>query len=145
MLDVLKALVGWVILTYLGTNLIGYVVRGLAHQGLPSEDDFEDEYLRGAARRGRRWDSVFTAGWILVFVGYFYLLIRWWNLPVAFAALAIVLARLPSLLFELRVGMSYSVDARLASERSMPSGVRVLCNTLLWLALPLLWWGLSHR
>ncbi len=139
----LSAIILWVILTYLGTNLLSYVVRGLAHQGLPLEDDFEDEYERGEARRLRRCDTVMTAVWALLSIGYFCLLVRWWNLTVAFAAFAIILARLPSLLFELRTGLSYSAEARLASAMSMASGFRLFSSIMQWAALPILWWGLS--
>ena len=139
----LKAIIVWVILVYLGTNLIGCVVRGLVHQGL--EDGFENEYLRGELRRLRRWDTVFTAGWVLLSLGYLYLLFHWWNLAVAIAALVLMLTRLPSLIFEIQMGLSYSAEARKLSASIMPGRVLgALCTTLDWLALPLLWWGLRR-
>jgi len=145
MFGILKAIVAWVILMLVGTNIIGFLVRGLVHQSVPHEDEFETEFVRGLVRRVRRWDTVATAGWAVLCLGYLYLLFRWWNLTVALAGLVLMLARLPELLFELRTGLSYSAEARRISAMNMSRGARVFCDILAWSALPLLWWGVSRR
>jgi hypothetical protein len=142
MLCLMKAIIGWVVLAYIGTNLTGHVVRGLVHQGLPQEDESETEVLRAEARRERNWDTVFTAGYSCLGVGYLYVLFRWLNWLVALAAFLLLLARLPSLLFELRAGPVYSAQARRDIAMNMPTPIRAFCGILSWSALPILWWGL---
>lgn len=145
LLSILKAIIAWLVLMLVGTNLIGHIVRGLVHQDLPHEDEFDSELVKGIARRTRRGDTVLTVGWMIVGLVYLYVLFHWWNLAVAIAALVIMLTRLPDLLFEIKMGLSYSAQARKLAAEMMPNRpLGTLCTAIDWLALPLLWWGLSQ-
>jgi len=145
MLSVLKAIIAWLVLMLVGTNFISLIVRGLVHQDLPHEDEYESELVKGIARRTRRGDTAVTVGWMIAGLAYLYLLFHWWNLAVAAAALVLMFTRLPSLLFEIQIGLSYSPQARKLSAEMMPNRVLgTLCTALDWLALPLLWWGLRR-
>jgi hypothetical protein len=141
----LKAVIVWGVLAYLSINLIGSVVRGLVHQDLPREDEFESEVARDMVRGARHSDNVLTVFSVVLAVGYLYLLHHWWNAAVAVGALVIMLTRVPSLLFEIRMGLSCSAQARRLSYDMMPSGiVKGLCTAVWWLSLPLVWWGLRR-
>ena len=61
MIDVVKTVVAWIVLTLVGTNLIGFVVRGLAWAPPPIDDGATDRVRDVLARECKRLSAVNTA------------------------------------------------------------------------------------
>jgi len=139
MICVLKALVGWLILMFVGTNLVGFFVRGLVQQKQLKETVKQvQEIAAHELRRNIRVNSVlnFLSG--VVCIVYVYLLFRWWGWSVATAGLILMLVRLPDLFFELRTGQK----RKAANMPKRP--IDIFATILMWLTLPLVWWGICH-
>jgi len=138
-LCLLKTLVGWVVLMFVGTNLLGFVVRGLVPS--PGMDRLEPEgqpLIQREVAKYRRANVRTTSLFAILALLYFYLLFRFWNVGVVAAAAMLMASRLPDLLFEIRTGQK--ID-----KRNMPSGpLSLFATVLMWVALPLLWWALCR-
>ena len=139
MICALKALVGWLILMFVGTNLVGFFVRGLVQQSQMKEAVKPVQEIAAHELRGNlRVNSVLNVLSGVVCIFYPYLLFRWWGWPVATAGLILMLARLPDLFFELRTGQK----RKAAHMPKRP--IDIFATILAWLALPLVWWGICH-
>jgi hypothetical protein len=139
MICALKALVGWAILMFVGTNLVGFFVRGLVQQRHVKEtakrvQEFAARELQGSLRV----NSVLNVLSGVVCIVYPYLLFRWWGWSVAIAGLILMLVRLPDLFFELRTGQKHKA----ANMPKRP--IDIFATILRWLTLPLVWWGICH-
>ena len=136
MLCIMKAVVGWVVLLLVGTNL-GMVVRGL----VPSPGTAELEAglhpaLSHEVAKYKRANVGVTLFFALLAVLYLYLLLRFWNFGVLAAAVMLMLSRLPDLLWEIRTGQKVT---RVTAPRG---AVPVVATVMMWAALPLLWFAL---
>jgi hypothetical protein len=152
MICALKAAVGWVVLLFLGTNLVGFLVRGLVQQAHMDEaakrladayaNAIPDEKKRQVALAGPRTDVLVNQGVnvaaglaCLAYLGILYYL---WNWLVALVGLMLLFSRTPDLLHELRTGQ------KVASGNMPSTPIHVAATTMMWLAIPLLWWGLCR-
>jgi hypothetical protein len=138
MICVLKAVIGWVVLMLVGTNLIGMVVRGLMNPAARLQPDL-DPFVQGEVARYRRANTVVTGIFTLLTLAYLYALLRFFNVAVALAAFMLITGRIPDLLFEIRTGQPVN------NMRIMPkTPIHVLATVMDWAALPVLWWGLCR-
>jgi len=139
LLCALKALVGWLILMLVGTNLFGFFVRGVAQQSHMKKTVKRVQEIAAHELRGNlRVNSVLNVLSGVVCIVYPYLLFLWCGWPVATAGLILMLARLPDLSFELRTGQK----RRVANISKRP--IDIFATILIWLALPLVWWGICR-
>lgn len=139
MLCLLKALVGWFVLMFVGTNLLGFVVRGLVpNPGMERLQREGHPHIQGLVAQSQRTNVGITGLFALLTFLYFYLLFHFWNVGVVAVAVMLMGARLPDLLFEIRTGEK-------VNKQNIPRGsLNVLTTLLDWVALPLLWWALCR-
>jgi hypothetical protein len=126
-ISIIKAIVGYFILMFVGTNLIGAVVRGIVqpstnHVGF-SENVSEPKSI-GA-----------TVIFSLISIAYLYALYHFWNIGVVIAAIMVMISRIPDLIFEIKTGQKINL-------KNMPKRpIDILWNIIGWLALPMLWYA----
>jgi hypothetical protein len=153
MICALKALVGWLVLMLIGTNLIGLFVRGLAEQielkiATKGIGDDAPIPLQREAQRLLRANAAGNVFFGCICLAYLYGLYHWWNLGVAACGLVLMLARLPDLRFEIKTGQKICGVRNRWRVRHLffsnhPLGT--VATIVDWLALPLLWWSLYYR
>lgn len=138
MICILKALAVWVILLLVGTNLLGFVVRGLMWQA-PKSDAPGDEVcdlLAGEVRRHGIANIVMTSTSVLITFGYLAALYHFWNVLLVIAAILAMLTRLPDLLWEIRMGH------KVTWQKRQRGPVYELATLGAWVCLPLTWFAL---
>jgi hypothetical protein len=138
-LCLLKALIGWVVLMFVGTNLLGLIVRGLVpNSGMDELEHEGDPFIQEQVAKYKRTNVGMTSFFAVLALIYFYLLFHFWNIGVVAVAATLMGARLPDLLFEIRTGQK-------VNKWHMPRGPLNVFTTLLdWVALPVLWWALCR-
>jgi hypothetical protein len=133
----IQAVVGWFVLMLVGTNLVGFVVRGLDEQPIAAAAD-TPVFLQKEIAKANRTSTGMTLFFALLTALYLYLLFRFWSLGVVAAAAMLMLSRLPDLLWELRNG-------RKITPGDAPRGViAVLSTVMMWGAFPVLWLALCY-
>jgi hypothetical protein len=136
-LSIIKAVVAWFVLMFIGTNIIGFIVRGLVE--MPVIKKLEDDMptvVRGGATAYKRFNRTLAVLFVVIGVAYICVLYWVWNIGVAAAALILMVTRIPDLLREIRTGEK-------ATLLSKPRGPFDLFLTILdWAMLPLLWFSL---
>ena len=138
MLCFAKAFGAWVVLVFVGMNLIGFLVRGLVWV-TPSVDGPTDrvrEILESEAKRLSMANITMTLISAVVIVAYLWALNHYWNIALALTAVLTMLARLPDLLWEIRYGKK-------VSREDMPkSAMYYVALAIMLLCLPLTWYAL---
>ena len=106
MLCILKSIVAWAVLTFVSTNLIGFVVRGIlwSPPDVEAPDERVAELFRHETRRMSVGNVAMTLLSILVTAAYLFVLFHFWNVWLAVAALLAMATRLPDLMWEIRTG-----------------------------------------
>lgn len=140
MLCLFKAVVGWVVLALVGTNLLGLVVRGLVQtpKAREMEDRTTNPVLKKMIARHKRANVGVTVFFAALGLVYLYALLQFWNIGVVGAAVMLMLGRLLDLLWEIRTGQKVKLYRA-------PKGLRgLLATLLLWGALPVLWFALCR-
>lgn len=140
MLCLVKAVVGWVILMLVGTNLTGFIVRGIVPPPAAREEKnrMTHPFVQEMMDQHRRANVGVTILFAALSLVYLYALLRFWNIGVVAAAVMLMLARLPDLLWEIRTGQK--VTTRFAPKGS--GGI--LAKLMSWGALPVLWLALCR-
>jgi hypothetical protein len=138
---ILKALVAWVVLAFVGTNLVGFIVRGLlwTRPSVEAPTDRVAELLARESRRMSMANIAMTALSFLCTAAFLAAIYHFFGLGVLVATAAIMASRLPDLLWEIHTGHRVTLQ-------NAPKGARyVLSNILFWGALPLLWYSLCAQ
>lgn len=139
LLTLLKTLIGWFVLMYLSTNLVGFVVRGVVGEGVytgSEDDDSVTRNLRKEFLMSPKLNFWLTLASFVASSAYIYGLFRIFNLGVAVAAVMLMVGRIPDLLYEIRTGKK--VTPKTASK-----GLVGLLATLLIIgSLPVIWFSL---
>lgn len=126
-ISVIKAIIGYFILMFVGTNLIGAIVRGFV-QPSTNHPGFSENISESKSM------SV-TVFFSLISIAFLYALYHFWNIGVVIAALMLMISRIPDLIFEIKTGQKVNL-------RNMPKRpIDVLCNIVGWLALLVLWYA----
>ena len=111
-LCLVKTLIAWAILMLLGTNLIGFIMRGLLGQWYwtppawvdETTDRVKRELYRREYRRVIIGNIAITIFFVVLTVGYLVALCYFWNIGLAVAATLIMALRFPDLIWEIRTG-----------------------------------------
>jgi hypothetical protein len=128
LLITLKTIGAYLILLFIGTNLIGGVVRGFLVAGTVNTNQQAKEIY------GRAGGTV-TVIFILLLLGYLYVLYYFFNIWVVIAAIVLIIVRMPDLIWEIRNGQKITL-------RTMPKNLSgIILNILSWAVLPLLWYS----
>lgn len=140
-LCILKAVVAWVILMLVGSNLIGFIVRGLLWSPPPIDSPSDSpvhEVLSGASKRMSVGNAVITFISIILAGAYLFALFYFWNVLLTAAGILLMASRLPDLLWEIRTGEK-------VGRQSRPKGIiYIFATIILWVSLPLIWYALCR-
>ncbi len=133
-LCILKAIAGYFILMFVGTNLLGIVVRGLR----PTFKKDSDGNLVSIVDTSSSGSVIMTILFSAISIAYFFALYHYWNIGIMTAGLILMFTRLPDLLFEIKNGVKINAT-------NMPKkNIDVVLNIFSWLALPLIWYSLCY-
>jgi len=106
-LCILKSVVAYVTLMFVGTNLLGFVMRGfrepLPSVALPPDERLAESFAR-ETRRMRTSNFVMTFFFLLLTFAYLIALFHFFKIGVVLAACLVMASRLPDLLWEIRTG-----------------------------------------
>ena len=129
-ISILAAIVGYFVLMFVGTNLIGVVVGGLVQPDL-REEVFSENIPK--------IKSISVAViFCLLIIAYLFALYHFGNIGVATAALMLIVSRIPDSIYETRTGKRINLQ-------TMPKRpIDIICNLIGWLALPMLWYSLYY-
>lgn len=133
-LCILKAIAGYFILMFVGTNLLGIVVRGLR----PTFKKDSDGNLVSIVDTSSTGSIIMTILFSIISILYFYVLYHYWNIGIMTAGLILMFTRLPDLLLEMKTG------EKISSSNMPKKPIDVMFNILSWLALPLIWYSLCY-
>lgn len=129
-------LLSWFALMVIGTNLIGMFVRGLALvsdvENQLSKVDDTIKKIAGEIYDPKVEKKVNFIALALIAV-YLITLFYFWNIGVVVAAIMLMIARIPDLLWEIKHGRQ--------GIKNMPKRY-MLTNLIMFAALPVLWYSL---
>lgn len=146
LMSILKAVVAWVAMQYIGINLLGYVVRGLLAEGVPRVSQISN-YPEASTRvkvvigveifKQHLGNFFLTLLFVVVSVAYFWAVYHYLGGVLAVAAGALMmLDRLPPLLREIRTGK------KITAETANSTPLDFILMALNILTLPLLWFAI---
>jgi hypothetical protein len=135
---IIKSLIAWVVLVFLGNNLMGLILRGFLWSApeIDAPTDRLAELLNRESNKLRITNAVMTviplifAG-ALIFCAYYF-----WNVGLAGAAALVMIARVPDHLWQIRTGLK-----RTRYTETVGVAQRV-GDVLFWIPLPLIWYSL---
>lgn len=128
-----KSILGYLILIFIGTNLLGLIVRGIRSPRSRDGDITQVSSTNEISNRSNWAISIFFSA---IAILYFYSLYHFWNTGIALAGVILMFTRLPDLLYELRTGEKIN-------RKNIPKQpIDILCTILLWAALPLAFYSL---
>ena len=104
-----KTIFGYVILMYISINLLGMVVRGFYDKIDKSEID---PILHKKVENVNRAGNFTTILFILLTIGYYYLLNHFWGIGVVLTAIMLMLGRLQDLIWEIHHRRKVTVKDR---------------------------------
>jgi hypothetical protein len=119
-------------------------VRGLFTN--PERDKLKAEtkhdFIKEEIKKTERADKWLNLIAFLGIIGYLYATFHFWNIGVTVVAIALMLVRLPALLWEIKTGQELN---RVASAMSMPKNALYYITAFLtFAALPALYYFLYH-
>ena len=141
LLCILKSTVAWAVLALVGTNLIGFVVRGIVWSRPDVEAPTErvSELFRHESRRMGVANGTMAFLSILVTAAYLFALFHFWNIWLAVAASVLMATRLPDLVWELRTG------ARITRQSAPKGPLYATATVVMWGTWPLIWYSLCKN
>lgn len=132
LLQLATTLVTWLVLLFVTTNLIGFLVRGV-FSAFEAEGD---DVLKGVIRQHRTTEHALNLVGLVFVILFFLALYHFWNAGVVAAAMMLMAARLPDLIWEVKHGTKLQLkDARRPA-------LWKITTALSWVSLPLLWYAL---
>lgn len=132
--QILITFFGWLALVLVGINLVGMLVRGLISN--PEMDKLAaegHEFVKKLAREHQEAEKKVNYVALLLILIYLGALFYFWNIGVVVAAVMIMIARIPDLLWEMKYGR--------AKIKDMPP-IYMLTLLIMLAALPVLWYAL---
>lgn len=141
MLCILKALIAWVVLIFIGINLAGFIMRGLvweppALEALTDPTDRVRKILEIETRRMRFGNAFLNLLTWAAAAGYLFALYHYWGIGLVVAGAILILTRVPDLLWEFQTGKK-------ATSKNLPPGpVPVIAFILMFATVPLIWYSL---
>lgn len=132
--QILITFFSWLALVLVGINLVGMLVRGLISN--PEMDKLAaegHEFVKKLAREHQEAEKKVNYVALLLILIYLGALFYFWNIGVVVAAVMIMIARIPDLLWEMKYGR--------AKIKDMPP-IYMLTLLIMLAALPVLWYAL---
>lgn len=131
---IIKTILGYFILMFAGTNLLGLIVRGLT----PTYRKDENENLIMVENIPSSKSIITTIIFSFIGILYFFALYHYWNIGIAIAGAIMMFTTLPDLLFEMRTG------EKISSNNMSKRPIDIFCTAISWIALPLIWYSLCY-
>lgn len=129
---ILKSILGYFLLMFIGTNLIGLVIRGMKRSYKKDEQGNFQIVEDITSFRSILMTIIFS----IVNILYLYGLLYYWNGGIAISGAMLMLTYIPDLLFEMRTGKKIN-------SRNMPKKpIYIVSTAISWGALPLIWYSL---
>jgi len=118
----LKAIIAWLIIVYVATNLIGSIGRGLLEKPLDS-DEYND-YLKKEIKKWNNSGIVVVILSSIITIGICYYLYNYWGILFLIALILEMISRIPDLYWEIRIlpkelGVPYPVPKDLIRKAIM--------------------------
>jgi len=139
-----KVACAWVAMMLIGSNLIGFIVRGLLGQGIPAEPpdsgSAANTWIVSERKRMKVSNLVMTVLAVGACAGYYWALFQYLGGVLAVIAGAMLMvSRLPDLLVEIRAGKP-------TTRKSMSrTPLDFFMTALTWAALPVMWFALCYQ
>lgn len=128
----IKTVASWFVLAFIGTNMIGMIVRGFSPLFYINPEKYGHDFIKQEAVKGNRINRNITITWIILVVVFFCLLLRYLHPGIAVAAAMLMASRIPDLVWEIRHGQKFD-------RNNPPKGTMyIIATLLLWGALPVL-------
>lgn len=140
LLCILKVVVVGLILMLVGTNLIGFIVRGFFWTPPPVDSPTEGvhELFARESKRMSIANGTITFFSIVLTAAYLFTLFYFWNVLLALAGGLVMASRIPDLIWEIRTGSK-------VTRRSGPKGLLYIFATIIqWGSFPLIWYALCQ-
>lgn len=129
-ISILVAIVGYFVLMFIGTNLIGVVVGGFVQP-----DQNGGEFSENIPKSKSISIAVIFC---LLIIAYLFALYHYFNIGVVAAAVMLLVSRIPDSIYETKTGKKITMQ-------TMSKGLLdIICNIIGWLALPMLWYSLYY-
>jgi hypothetical protein len=125
--------VAWLILMFISTNLTGLLVKGFFPNPQMEKIVAGDEFLTNEYQRDQRWVNIVAVVLIILLLAALY---YFWNIGLVIAALMLMAARVPDLIWEIKNGRALQMG-----DMKRPR-FYVLSTLLPWVSLPVLWYAL---
>ena len=125
-------LLAWIVLMVASTNLVGIVVRGLIPNPELDEIASKNVLIASEHQKAQRTTNIFASILIIAFLSALY---YFWNVGLVLAALMLMTARVPDLLWELRNGQKLHL-----SDMQKPK-LSYIATLFSWAALPTIWYA----
>ncbi|MFA6533447.1 MAG: hypothetical protein WCT22_05675 [Patescibacteria group bacterium] len=146
-ISIIKAVVVWFIITYLGTNLVGMIGRGFLEQPLATDSNLD--FLKDEVNKWNRAGKFTTALSIVATLAICFFIYRWLGILFLIPILLIMIGRIPDLFWEVRVlpkelGVPYPVPKHLIRQeiKSQNRGTKnIFFGALIWIALIVLFFA----
>jgi xanthine/uracil permease len=138
LLCILKVIVVGLILMLVGTNLIGFIVRGFfwIPPSVDSPTEGVHELLSRESKRMSVANGSITFFSVVLAAAYLSALFYFWNVLLAVAGGLIMASRIPDLVWEIRTGSK-------VTRQSAPKGLLYILATIIqWVSFPLIWYAL---
>lgn len=131
---IIKAIIVYFILMFVGVNLLGIVVRGIR----PTHIKDTENNLISIENISSNTSIITTIIFSIISLLHLYALYYYWNIGILVAGLILMMTRIPDLLFEMKT--ANKIDFKNMPKRP----VDIICTILSWLALPLIWYSLCY-
>ncbi len=138
MLCILKTIVVWLILAIVGSNIIGFIVRGLVWSPPPSDEGGEaiEKILKAESRRMGVVNFGLTLIAILFAAAYLFTLYHFWNIWLVLAGAILMASRVPDLLWEIHSGR------KVTTTDAPKSPLHLIATVSMWGTLLVIWYSL---
>jgi len=138
MIGLLKTIIAWGLMAFIGTNLIGFIVRGFVQplRQPESGDEKASDVIANEVQRLRIANAGITILAFVLTIAYLWALYHFWNIGLAASASILMLSRVPDLLWEIRTG------SKVRPGNAPKSGIYIIATVLMWIVLPLIWYSL---
>ena len=138
---IIQTILVWLMLTYIGINLIGHIMRSFVPALSPmspldgiSED--AKKLFNREIQSNRRADIALCLIFSILTVAYLFAIYHYWNIALVASAVLVMISRLPDLLWEIRTGQRIT-------KTNTPKGVFSNIGVVIgFLTLPLTWYAL---
>jgi hypothetical protein len=143
-IQILTTIIVYLVLMYLSINLLGLLVRGLFAnpEGDKLKAETKHDFIKNEIKKIESADKKINLIAIFLIVGYLCVTFYLWNIGVTAVAMILMLARLPTLVWEIKTGQEHN---RVGSALSMPKkNLNYLTTFLTLVSLPALYYFIYH-